>query len=103
MKTQTAFVENECTVKFGDKEYTSGGAYILPCTDGKMRGLVYVNHEKRTVTDWHSKHIANLDTVSDYRGNFCAMRRITFTLDGRKFVGEYCPNCVDACKVRSTK
>lgn len=96
-------LEKNCTITHEGKVYESGGAYILPCNDGKLRGVVYVRGNLKEVTDWHGNLIARLDTYRNYRGNFCRMARITFTYDGRKMVGEYCPDWADACKVRSTK
>jgi len=100
---ENTFVETDCKFTHDGQTFESGGSYLLPCTDGRMRGVVYVNNSKRSVTTWHGEHIASLDTTSTYRGNFCTMRRITFTYQGRKFIGEYCPDWADACKVRSTK
>lgn len=96
------FIEQDCKIELQGKEYESGGAYIALCTDGKMRGVVYVNSEKRIVTTWHGEFIARM-SYTDYNGNFCKMRRVSFTLDGVKYVGDYCPDWADACRVRSTK
>lgn len=116
MKT---FIEEDCTITHEGKKYTSGGSFILLCSDGKYRGVVYITNELSVhgsrgwlsgyknigyadVTDWHGNKIARC-SYTDYQGNFCTMRRISFELDGRKFVGDYCPNWKNACKVRSTK
>lgn len=111
MKT---FIEQDCTIEHEGKSYTSGGAYLVECPDGKHRGVVYVSnalsvHGSRgwlsgyaDITDWHGNKIARC-IYTDYRGNFCKMRRISFELDGKKFVGDYCPDWSQACKVRSTK
>ena len=95
--------ETNCTIEHNGQTFESGGAYILPCKDGKLRGVIYVSNDQRTVTTWHGEFIAKVDTVSRYRGNFCKMTRITFTYEGRKMIGEYCADWADACKVRSTK
>ena len=99
----TKFIETECKFTHEGKTYESGGAWIAECTDGKMRGVVYVNERKGIVTTWHGEKIAELDTLTDYQGNFCKMQRISFTLDGKKFIGDYCPDWAEACKVRTTK
>lgn len=96
------FIESNCTIEHEGKIFEAGGAYLLDCTDGKKRGVVYCS-DKRTVTTWHGDFIARLDTYTAYRGNFCRMARITFTLDGKKYIGEYCPDWSEAVKVRSTK
>jgi hypothetical protein len=96
-------LEQNCTIEHEGKTYEAGGSYLLPCTDGKVRGIVYVDTQNRTVTTWHGELIARLDALTYYRGNFCRMARISFTHEGRKFIGDYCPNWADACKVRSTK
>lgn len=97
------FVEQNCVFEFEGKAFESGGSYIVDCTDGKQRGAVYVNPAKKIVTTWHGEKIASLDTYTRYQGNFCRMARISFTLNGRKFVGDYCPDWADLCRVRSTK
>jgi hypothetical protein len=95
--------ETDCTITHEGQKFESGGAYLLPCTDGKVRGVVYVNRKAGTVITWHGETIARLDAYTEYRGNFCKMARISFTHEGRKFVGDFCPDWADACKVRSTK
>lgn len=108
MKT---FIEDNCTIEHEGESFISGGAYLLQCTDRKYRGVVYVDvsnmknwrgyyHGK--VTNWHGDFIADC-RVTYYQGNFCHMARLSFELDGRKFIGDYCPDWAQACKVRSTK
>ena len=103
----STFVEKDCDFTHEGKTFEAGGSYLLPCTDGKVRGAVYIVKDKMTdeyhASTWHGEHLAFLDTMTVYRGNFCRMCRVTFTYDGRKFIGEYCPDWADACKVRSTK
>jgi hypothetical protein len=98
------FVEKDCKIEHEGKTFESGGSYLLPCTDGKIRGAVYVSEEnmRRVVTTWHGEVIAPA-TWTDYQGNFCRMRRVSFTWQGRKFVGDYCPDWSELVKVRSTK
>ncbi len=96
------FFEKDCTITHQGKTFEAGGAWLAQCSDGKWRGVVYVNTSKGTVTDWHGNHIAKV-RWSNYRGNFCKMRRVSFTYQGSNFVGDYCPDWADACKVRSTK
>lgn len=97
------FVEQDCKITHEGKEFESGGAYILPCTDGKLRGVVYVNTEKHIVTDWHGNFIAKIKYSSSYQGNFCRMRSISFDWNGHHFTGRYCPDWAECCKVHSTK
>ena len=107
-------LETDCTIEHDGQTYASGGAHLLPCTDGKYRGVVYVKmiaqttpaglpwEHRATVTTWHGEHIADA-SFTDYQGNFCKMRRIGFTWQGIKFIGDFCPDWAEACKVRSTK
>jgi len=103
MLNSNLFVERDCKVDFNGQSFESGGAYILPCTDGKLRGMVYVNQKKSIVADWHGNEIARLDTFTKFRGNYCQMVKITFTLSGVKFIGLYCDEWCEVCKVWSTK
>jgi|WetSurMetagenome_2_1015567.scaffolds.fasta_scaffold878088_1 hypothetical protein len=98
-----AFIEKDCTFSFQGMAFESGGARIVKCSDNKMRGVVYVNVGKMTVNTWHGDFIAHIDYYTSYRGNFCRMVHITFTIDGIKFIGLYCPDWADACKVWSSK
>jgi len=106
----TNYVETNCTITHNGRTFESGGMYIVPCSDGFYRGAVYVQpyvagwegHLAR-VTTWHGDLVAVLDTLTNYRGNFCKMRRISFTLKGVKFVGDYCPDWSELCRVRSTR
>lgn len=95
--------DKECTIELGGKEFTSGGAYIAQCKDLVFRGVVYVSSDKKHVKTWHGEIIAPIDTLRDYQGNFCKMRRVTFTLKGIKFTGDYCPDWAECVKVRSTR
>lgn len=100
-------IEQNCTFEHEGRTYESGGAYLVDCPDGKMRGVVYVQcsdvpGHPHKVTTWHGDFIAYV-ALTDYQGNFCKMRRVSFTYKGRKFVGDYCPDWADAVKVRSTK
>ena len=100
------FVERDCKITHEDQSFESGGAYLLPCRDGKIRGIVYHSDVKNVVTDWHGNVIARA-SYTDYRGNFCKMRRVSFSLkiEGQRvnFIGDYCPDWVELVKVRSTK
>lgn len=98
----TPYIETDCTITHEGQAFTNGGSYLLPCTDGKVRGMVYVNEKNHTVTTWHGEFIARCRWVN-YRGNFCNMRRVSFSLDGRNFVGDYCPDWSEVVKVRSTR
>ena len=103
------FVEDRCTVEFQRKTFTSGGAFIAPCSDGFARGVVYVKAglpngaRGHVVTDWHGNTIARAELGPVYRGNFCKMQAVTFTLDGVRFHGRYCPDWANMVRVRSTK
>ena len=102
-------VEAQCTISLRGIDYTASGSYFLLGTDHKYHGMVYVKptansvkYGQGTVTTWHGKTIAPM-TFTTYQGNFCTMRRVSFTWQGVKFVGDYCPDWADLCKVRSTK
>jgi hypothetical protein len=97
--------DGNCTMKMGTKEFTSGGAFIGSTNKMDFRGWVYIQQlaGKWYATHWDSAIIAHLDTHTPYRGNFCGMVRISFTLDGIKFVGDYCDEWSQSCRVRSTK
>lgn len=107
-----SLLETDCTIEHNGKEYTAGGSYLLPCTDGRYRGVVYIKqdggstinpkHTWGTVTTWHGEQLARAG-FTDYHGNFCQMRRVSFTWQGMKFIGDYCPDWSEACKVRTTK
>lgn len=98
----TGFVEQNCIIEHDGQFFEAAGAFLLPCTDGKIRGVIYVNKGAGEVRTWHGDRIAAASFV-DYQGNFCRMRRVSFTLDGHKYIGDYCPDWADACKVRTTK
>ena len=100
----TTFVETNCKFSHEGIEFESGGSYIGKCSDGLYRGIVYVDFTRKVVTTWHGEVIAPLDRWTLYRGNFTRyMARISFTYNGIKFIGDYCTQWADACKVRSTK
>lgn len=99
-----AFIEQDCKIEHEGKVFESGGSYIVECEDGKYRGVVYVQESRpREITTWAGEHIAYIDRYTLYRGNFCKMARVTFTLGGKKFIGEYCPDLCECVRVRSTK
>jgi hypothetical protein len=119
VQPKETFIEEDCTISHDGQEYSSGGSYIAECTDGKFRGMVYIKQEEHltpaglpypgskgrsfgTVTTWHGEQIARAG-FTDYQGNFCNMRRVSFTWQGMNFVGDYCPDWSEVCKVRSTK
>lgn len=99
---QAAYVETDCTISHEGRTYEAGGSVLLNCTDGKVRGVVYVNDRDHTVTTWHGERIA-FATWTDSRGNFCKMRRVSFTYAGIRIIGEYCPDWSQMVRVRSTK
>ena len=96
------FIEQDCTVEFQGRKFTSGGSHIVHCTDGYYRGVVYEDPEKRTVKTWHGQVIGPAHYGVAFRGNFCRMRYVTFSLDAVKFKGCYCPDTGQAIRVKST-
>ena len=111
------FVEENCTIAHDGKEFTAGGAFVLDCTDGYRRAVVYAKPDTHhtmgcrsarepqaacpgIVTDWHGNKIASASFGPIYRGNLCKMRSVSFTLDGVKFAGRYCPDWADCVRVR---
>lgn len=111
----STFIEQNCTVEFNGSKFTSGGAHIVDCPDGFRRGVVYAKPASEAlqlspnkpcpgiVTDWHGNKITSAYFGPVYRGNFCKMRSVSFTLDGIKYTGRYCPDWATAVRVRSTK
>jgi hypothetical protein len=105
------FVETDCAIEHDGKRFEAGGAWICDCTDGFRRGVVYAkpNDDKAqwacrgVVTTWHGEKIADAWFGSTYRGNYCRMRSVSFTIDGVVFTGRYCPDTSQAIRVRSTK
>lgn len=111
---ENTFVESDCTITHQGKSFTCGGAWIADCTDGRQRGVVYVKPEKPEcgrdrypfachgiVTDWHGNKIAAAYFGNIYQGNYCRMRVVTFTHNGRRFSGRYCPDTSQAVRVTS--
>lgn len=102
---ESTFVETDCTVEHEGKRYTSGGACIVDCSDGYRRGVVYVGRDlgQDIVTDWHGNTIALARLGPVYRGNFCRMQSVSFTLHGVRYHGRYCPDWAQCVRIRSTK
>ena len=96
------FIDTDCTIELQGKEFTNDGAYICECTDGKLRGMVYLNEDKRAATTWHGNVLSDA-RWTDYQGNFCNMRRVSFRYEGRNMIRDYCPDWSEVVKVRSTK
>ena len=106
----TTFVETDCMITHEGKTFESGGSYLVDCTDGYRRGVVYakpIGTPNTTgcpcVTTWHGEYIASAHFGREYRGNFCRMQSVSFTLDGVRYTGRYCPDWSQAVKVRSTR
>lgn len=114
------FIETDCTIRHEGLKFTAGGAWMADCTDGYRRGAVYVRpndppHDgprpyrsclrpcRGTVTDWHGNKIADARFGAEYFGPFCKMRAVSFTVDGVRFTGRYCPDWSQLVRVRSTK
>lgn len=119
---ETTFIEENCTINHGGRTFEAGGSWLLDCTDGHRRGVVYVKHPESdrpggpwgeyrnrypagrgTVTTWHGETIAPAYFGSVYQGNFSRMRSVSFTVDGVTYAGRYCPDWSEAVKVRSTR
>jgi hypothetical protein len=98
------FVEENCSIELDGKIFTSRGSYLCHCNDGRVRGAVYVTVDgwNSFVSTWHGEKLANC-SITYYRGNFCKMARVSFSLNGLKFIGDYCPDWSELVKVRSTK
>lgn len=106
----STFIEQDCTVEHEGRHFTCGGAHLVDCTDGFRRGVVYAKVHARSlertigvVTDWHGAKLADCTFGPIYQGIFCRMRSVSFTLDGVRYTGRYCPDWADAVRVRSTK
>ncbi len=97
--------EIDCTIEHEGKKYEAGGSFFSDCSDGYIRGVVYVrkNGNHNTVGTWHGKIIAPANLGPIYRGNYCRMQAITFVYENVKFHGRYCPDTSQAVRVRSTK
>ena len=103
-----AFIEATCVFTHEGRSYEAGGAWIADCTDGYSRGVVYVKpqrdgHSDGAVTDWHGNFLAVAEYGPRFQGPFCRMRCVSFTFDGVRYYGRYCPDWSDAVRVRSTK
>lgn len=116
------FIEENCTIEHEGKQFTSGGAWLCDCSDGKRRGVVYVNPPMNgqykscggamiacasrgwgNVTTWHGKLIAKAYFGERYQGTYCRMQSVSFELNGVKYSGRYCPDTSGACRVTSTR
>ena len=97
------FIEENCKIEHAGKTFESGGSFVVDCTDGFRRGIVYAKPDKGIVTTWHGETIARAKYGSIYQGNFCKMQSVSFTLDGILFTGRYCPDWAQMVRVKSTK
>lgn len=114
------FVETDCKFEHGGRMFEAGGAFLADCSDGFRRGVVYAKpadvqgisdrlgrrFNRATygiVTDWHGNKLADAEFGEEYQGNFCKMRAVSFTIDGVKYAGRYCPDWADMIRVRSTR
>lgn len=96
------FIEQDCTISHEGQQFTAGGAWLSPCSDGFWRGVVYADVQGRRVTDWHGNEIVLAEFGRVYHGNYCRMQAISFVVDGLRFAGRYCPDTGTAVRVRST-
>jgi len=95
------FIEKDCIFELDGKKFESGGAWIVPCSDGRFRGVVYEKEEY--VSTWHGEKIAPAKFGRVYRGKFCKMQSVSFTYEGKRFYGKYCPDWSQAIRVKSAK
>ena len=95
------FIEENCVIEHEGQQFESGGAWLCECTDGYWRGVVYAKPSAGVVTDWHGNMIAAASFGQTYQGNFSKMRSVSFTWQGKRFTGRYCPDWADAIKVRA--
>lgn len=106
-----AFVEENCTIEHEGRKFSSGGAWLVECTDGYWRGVVYVKPCDANdngpcggmVTTWHGKHIAQANFGARYQSTYCRLRSVSFTYEGLHFTGRYCPDTGEVCRVRARK
>lgn len=96
-------IEQDCTVEHEGKKYEASGSYLVRCSDGFSRGIVYAGKDCRSVTTWHGEKLADATFGATWQGNFCKMRCVSFTVDGVRYRGSYCPDWADAIKVKSTR
>ena len=104
----SVFIETDCVVTHDGQSFAAGGAWIADCTDGIRRGVVYAKperdgHSSGAVTDWHGNFLAVAEYGPRFQGPFCRMRCVSFTFDGVRYCGRYCPDWTNAVRVRSTK
>ena len=119
---ESIFIEQDCAIEHNGHKFINGGSFLLACSDGYRRGIVYVKEPSTdhhggffkdyrqnyragsgSVTTWHGEHIANAHFGIIYRGNFCRMRSVRFTLDGVTYSGRYCPDWSQMVRVKSTR
>ena len=102
------FIEGECTINLQGREFTSGGSWLARCSDGVMRGCVYVKdtpvvldgtggykpapfiswrdwgsrirYGSGDVITWHGEVIAPCSWTNYINGLGIRMRRVSFTL-----------------------
>jgi hypothetical protein len=98
MNDPLAFSENDCTVIFDGRAFSSGGAYLLPLKlTGKLAGVLYLcgnpaSYPPFIVTDWHGRALAVAHTIAtwtQYTPNGVPMkcRQVHFDYEGRPFTG----------------
>lgn len=102
------FIETDCTITGPNGQTaTAGGASLVNCSDGLVRGVVYAKANsdgwhRGQVTDWHGNVIAHATFSGVYRGGFGAkMRTVRFIVDGVTFSGRYGCDWSNAVKVKS--
>lgn len=96
------FVETDCKIEHADQTFEAGGAFLLPASDGRFRGVVYVAENPSRVTTWHGETIAPAELGHVYRGPFCRMQSVRFHYKGILFFGRYCPDWAQMVRVRSS-
>lgn len=94
-----AFVENNCSIEFEGKKFTSGGAWLAIRKDtGKMAGQVYVTSEETSpgcyryfAQSWDGSIKVNAIVGDIWTSNFGDRRRsVWFRYQGRYFHGVWC-------------
>ncbi len=107
LKTNTAFIEQDCTLKLGDHSYTSGGSWLMKRKDtSKYQGILYASPKTNEVTSWDGTLRIKAYFGRVFRSNFwnCRRQYCWFTYEGHKFVGiNYSVDNQECISVREVK
>ena len=101
-QSQNTFVETDCTVKFNEQSFTSGGAFIGRRKDnGKLGGILYAYEQQNMVGDWHGQTKVLARFGNEWHSNFGDTRQsVYFTWQGIPFYGIYYKSGGDIVRVR---